>query len=130
ARARPAHPAGGLEELVLALDRARSGHDHDVLAADLDAAGIDDGLLRPEGAAGEFVRLADADDFLDPVHQLVLARVDLLYLADDAEDRLLRPRGAMDVEPAGGQVRHDMLDVAFGGVFLHHDDHGFSWTPG
>src|SRR5436190_2151063 len=34
----------------------------------------------------------------------------------------------MHVESARDQLRHDMLDVAFFRVFLHHDDHDFSYS--
>ena len=60
ARAGSRDAARGLEQLLLVLDRARAGHDHDVVAADLHAARLDDRLLALERAAGEFVRLADA----------------------------------------------------------------------
>src|SRR5207244_3818018 len=67
-----------LEELRLALDRARAGHDDDFAAADLDAAGIDDRLLAPECPAGEFVRLTDPHHFLHAVVELELAGIDRL----------------------------------------------------
>src|SRR5262249_52791760 len=116
-----------LEDLRLAFNRARAGHDHHLIAADGDAAHVDDALLRPEAAAGEFVRLADADDFLHAVKELEFARVDGLDVSNHAEDGLLGAGRAMDVEAALDQLRGDALDVRLVGVLLHDDDHGISF---
>ena len=56
---------GGGEQLLLALDRARSGHDLQLFAADQVAPHIDGGIGRVRLAADEFVALLHRHDALD-----------------------------------------------------------------
>jgi hypothetical protein len=115
--------ASRLEHLPLVLDRARSGHDDDVAAADRNAARLHDRLLAPERAAGEFVRLADAHRFLNSVKHFEFAWIDAGDIADDAQHGLIGAGGAVNVESALAENRHHVLDVGVRGVFLHDDDH-------
>src|SRR6266851_1233759 len=71
--------------LRLALRRAGAGHDDHFVAADPHLADADHGAFRLERAAGELVRLRDAQDFVHAIEQLddALVRVALPHRAED-----------------------------------------------
>src|SRR4029450_4845203 len=62
-------------DLLLTFDRARTGHDNDIIAPDSDPAHVHDGPFLSEGAARQLVRLSDPYDFLYPIQKLVVSRV-------------------------------------------------------
>ena len=79
--------------LLFGLGRARSGHHDDLVAADAHVADGEDGVFGLEGAAGELVRLGDAQHFVHAVQQLDQARIDLAA-ADHAEHGARRARSS------------------------------------
>src|SRR5581483_7830296 len=56
-------------DLLAAFERAGAGHHHHLLAADHDVPDPDLRAFGPEGACGQLVRRADADDFVDAFDQ-------------------------------------------------------------
>ena len=79
---------GGLDEFVAILDAARTGHDDDLFTADakLPVADLDDGIVGTRGAAGELVRLLDANGVLHAVHGGEGLAADLGQVADQGDD--------------------------------------------
>jgi len=76
---------GGLEEHVLALDRAWPCHHHHLVAADLHPAHVDHRVERPELAARELEGLGDRDDLVDGVEVRERLLVGISVAPDDAD---------------------------------------------
>jgi hypothetical protein len=106
----------------LTFDRARTGHDNDIIAPDSDPAHVHDGPFLSEGAARQLVRLSDPYDFLYPIQKLVVSRVDDLS-SDNTKDRPLNSGRPMDVETISDQPVDHLLDLILGCASLHDDDH-------
>ena len=85
---------------MLALDRARAGHDHDLVAADLHAAGVDDGLLAPkvrlDSLYGSLTRTTSCTPSISSNSRGSI----VVDVADHAEDGLFGAGGTVDVEAA------------------------------
>ena len=115
---------GSLEQHLLALDRARAGHDHDLVVADLEPSDVDDGVVTPELPARELEGLGDGDDLLDAAEVREGVPVGVGVAADDADDRpLLAPR-QLGLEPDLLDALDDRVDLGFGRLVRHDDDHG------
>ena len=94
---------GRLEELVAALDRARSGHHGQRAVADDRVEDADDGVLGVELARGELERPADRRDRRDPGSAAKRSRSSRLPradLADDGDDAPLGPTWSYGVRPS------------------------------
>src|SRR5205085_3912350 len=83
--------AGDLVEDLGALDGARAGDHRHGAAADLQAANADDGVRLVKLAAGELERLHDRQDLLDAGNGLERLGVQLVLVADHADDRAVLP---------------------------------------
>ena len=123
-RAGPPHRRRGGADLLLALRRARAGHDDHFVAADPDVADGDDRAVRLERAAGQLVRLGDPQHFVDAVEHLDQPVVGM-PLPDRAEHRARDAGRAVHVHAHLHEPRDDLLDLRFGGPFFHHYYHGF-----
>jgi hypothetical protein len=110
------------------LRRARSSHDDHFVAADAHVADRNDRVLRLERAAGELVRLADAQHLVHAVENADQAGVDLVG-AHDAKHRAGRPRRPVHVHPQLDQPRDDGVDLFLRRAFLHYDNHDVLLTP-
>src|SRR5216683_562425 len=115
--------ARGLEQHLLALDRARSGHDHDLFGPDLHAAHIDDRVLGAELATCELERLGDRDDLVDAAEVREGLAVGVGVGADDADQRSLLATGELGLQADLMHAVDHRVDLAIGGGVPHHDDH-------
>ena len=75
-------------------------------------------------AAREFEGLRDADDFAHALQQLKIAVIEVAMHADGAEHGVRSPSGAVHIKAAGDHTIDHVLDLLFGGVFVHDNDHG------
>ena len=116
--------ASRLEDLPLALDRAGTRHDHDLVAANGEPAGRRiDGRVRLPLARHLLVRLGDVDDLLDagqrgepgPVHPAVVAH------EPDGRALLARHRARLIAHLLDGGDHAS--DVLFGCAVAHDDQH-------
>ena len=105
------HRDGAGFDLLLALGRARTGHDDHLVAAYPHVIDHDDGVVGLERAAGQLVRLGDAVHLLDAVEDFEQRNVELARSADRAENRPQRAGGPVDVEAHFRQLRDDRLDL-------------------
>ena len=114
---------GRLEDHRLVLDRARPGDDRERPRADGSLRERDDGVVAFHLAAGELVRLGDADRLLDARQHLEERLIDGAGVAGDADGRARR--AGHDVR--GQSLRlddfDDPVDLRVGGVRLHDDEH-------
>src|ERR1035441_8844460 len=72
-------------------------------------------------AAGELVGRGDAVGFLDALHDLKNGDVEIVLAADPAEHGVDYARGAVHIEFQIHQAIDHVLDLLFGGAFLHDD---------
>src|SRR2546423_1779562 len=124
ARAASADGLRDLERLLAALDCARAGDDRHLVAADCGVADLHDGLVGLEVERDELPGLRHAYGLCDAGQVLERRHVNGPLVARDAD---CRARGARHRVWAQAQLGYDALDlrdVAFGGVGLHHDEHG------
>ena len=105
------HRDGACLDLLLALGRARTGHDDHLVAAYPNIVEDDDRVVGLERAAGQLVRLSDAVHLLDAVEDFEQRRVELARAADGAKDSPERARGAVHVEAHLRQLRDDRLNL-------------------
>jgi hypothetical protein len=125
------HGLGGGQQLFLAFDRARPGHDVELFAADDVFADADGGIGRMRLAADELVTLLDGHDALNGLGKLRDQRFEVgvgEFVADGADD------GARHAAHDVGGVA-EFADFLEDGLFLfsrnpgfEHDDHGFLWV--
>ena len=111
-----------LEEHLLALDRAWSGHDHDLVIADLHAAHVDDRVRGPELATRELEWFGDRDDLVNAAEVREGFAIGVGVGADDTDERpLLAPRQLC--------LQADLVDAVHDGGHLGlgrrvgHDDY-------
>ena len=118
------HVLGDVDDLLLALDRARACHDDELFAADGNARGdLDDRVVRMELAVCELERLLNLDDVLDlrVEHERIL--VDRAGITDQTDND-----GALAVDrvrlyvPAF-DVAGKLVNVLVGRTLLHDNDH-------
>ena len=123
------HLAGGAEELLLALDRARAGHHGEMPTADFHAIHIDHGVGGMRFAAGEFEAFLHAQDTLhlrkgrEGFEVLVCA-----LIADRRNDGLCGTVNGSGFVAELGNLGDDFLDEGFGGVRAKDDDHVFRFA--
>src|SRR5437870_3718012 len=89
---------GGLLDLVAALDAARTGHHHHLIAANGDITHSNYSATGAEMPAREFVRRDDAVALLHAFHDLELHRIEILDGANAAEHRMQYPGGPVHSE--------------------------------
>ena len=113
-------------DLLLRLDRARAGHEHDFGSADLHAfSDVDDRVLLLELARRQLEGRGDAHDLGHAVEHLELPRIDVAVDdADHANHRLLLAVGAVRLEALGLDVLEHRVDLLGRRVRRHHDHHG------
>src|SRR5262245_8353071 len=109
-------------DLLLTFDRARAGHDHNIITSDSDPAHLHDGPFHSERAARQLVRLGDPYDLLHPIEKLIVSRIDDLS-SDYTKDRPLNSGRPMDVKTIPDQPVDHLLDLILGCASLHDDDH-------
>ena len=87
---------------------------------------------RPEGTTGQLVRLGDADHLVHAVQYLDETGVDRSpALAAHGPHHRARGTGrAVGVEPHLDQLCDHMLDLGFGRVLFHHDNHDVNLLTG
>ena len=115
-----------VEEHLLALDRAWSGHHHDLVASDPDAADVDNGVQRPELPARKLERLGDRDDFVDPAEVRERLLVGICVAADHSDQRPLLALGDLGLQADLVDAIDHRVDLSLGRLVRHHDDHGSS----
>ena len=115
---------GNVDDLLLALDRARAGHYDQLLAADNDArSDLNDRVVRMELAVCQLERLLHLDDVLDlrVKHECVL--VNSAGVADQTDnDGVLAVDRVCLYVPALDMLGQ-LLNVLMGRALLHNDDH-------
>ena len=114
---------GDLDEQRLALDGARPGDHHQVAAADLDPLDVEHRVVGVELAAGELERLEDRHDLLDPRDRLQRLDLQLVLVADHADDRPRDPLAQVGREAQLLDPLDDVLDHLGRRMRLQHDDH-------
>src|SRR5208337_1507560 len=88
------------KKLLARLDRARSGHDHDLFAADFNPVRkFDDRTSRTEVAPGQLIGRSNAVNFLHSWHHFDFASVEIMRDPDTAKNGLTRSGGAVDFKP-------------------------------
>src|SRR5216683_2869032 len=113
----------GLEQHLLAFDRAWSGHDDDLFGPDLHAAHIDHCVLGAELATCELERLGDRDDLVDAAEVREGLAVGVGVGADDADQGSLLATGELGLQADLMHAVDHRVDLAIGGGVPHHDDH-------
>ena len=109
------------EGLLFALDAAGAGHDSDLLlAADLDAAAVDDGICRVEQAVGTLIGGRNTGHVVDPGVGEDVALVDLGGIAHEAEDIVVLAGDEGDVEALLFEAVNDFLEFFLRGILLFH----------
>ena len=106
------------------LDGARPRHNRQLLAADLHAADINDGVVFFKLSARQFPRCEDRDHILDPGNCSQRLVGQNAIIPDHSDDRSLLPLGQMRGQTELPHAIHHMLDHGFGGVRFQHDNHG------
>src|SRR4029077_18872415 len=117
---------GRLQEHLLAFDRAGSGHHHDLVRTNPHTAHIDDGVYRPELPACQLEGLGDRDDLVNSAEGRHRFFVRVRVAADDADERPLLAFGDLSLEPDLVHAIDDPVDLRFGGLLRHDDDHGIN----
>ena len=112
------------EGLLFALDAAGAGHDSDLLlAADLHAAAVDDGICRVEEAVGTLIGSGNTGHVVDPGVGEDVALVDLGGIAHEAEDIVVLAGDEGDVEALLFEAVNDFLEFFLRGTLFGGDDH-------
>ena len=112
------------EGLLFALDAAGAGHDSDLLlAADLHAAAVDDGIRRVEQAVGTLIGGRNTGHVVDPGVGEDVALVDLGGIAHEAEDIVVLAGDEGDVEALLFEAVNDFLELFLRGPLFGGDDH-------
>ena len=118
---------GDLDDLLAALDAARSRHHDDLLPADLHltAGNVEDGVVWAGGAAAEFVGFLDAQRVGDAFHGVKMLAGDLCQIADQGHNG-----SVFAVDRVGGATHffgfgNDRADFGSGCIGFHYDDHGW-----
>ncbi len=75
-------------------------------------------------AAGELEGLRDAHHLADAFEKFKVAMIEIAVDADGAENSVRSAGGAVHVEAAGDYAVDHMLNLLFGGAFVHDDNHG------
>src|SRR5207244_5524555 len=109
--------------LIDRLHRARSAHHDDAVAADVDAAGVDDAVVRFRLAADQLVGVRDPDDFLDAGKGLEDLRIGRSLFAGDADGRAVGAGNRMGLEAHSLDVADDSLDLFGPCARFHHYQH-------
>ena len=118
-RAAGLDPLCDAEGLLFALDAAGAGHDSDLLlAADFDAAAVDDGICRVEQAVGTLIGGGNTGHVVDPGVGEDVALVDLGGIAHEAEDIVVLAGDEGDVEALLFEAVNDFLELFLRGTLL------------
>src|SRR5258708_7290856 len=117
---------GRLEEHLLALDRAWSGHHHDLVTPDLDAPDVDDRVHWPELAACELEGLCDLHDLVDSAEVGERLLVGVRVAADHSDQRPLLAARDLGLQADLVDAIDDGVDLGLGRLMRHDDDHGIS----
>ena len=113
----------GLDELFAGFDRAWAGDDNHFRTANVYPVDGNNGAVRFDLAAYQFERLGDGDDVIDPGSDLQGFNFVAPAAADGGHNRAFgAPR---DVRLVAGlpDAVDDMVDLGFGGLLGHVDDH-------
>jgi len=115
--------------LVAGFDGAGAGHEDQLLAArNYTIRKSNGGAFRAEVAAREFVWGGDAIGIVDAGENFEFGDLEVVRRADAGENGLSCSGGAVDVETEFNHALDYLLDVFFGGLALHCDDHGISFA--
>ena len=106
------------------LHRAGAGDHHEVAAADLCAAHVDDGIGVVEFAVCIFIRFLNAAHGFHHVQRGDQIDVQLGGVADQADDRVLRAFGDVQIEAAVPEKFGQIIDLFGICVFFQKNDHG------
>ena len=113
-----------VDDLLLALDRARAGDHGHPRAADLQPARLDHGPLALQLRRGPLVRSHDRQDLLDPIARLEDFGQPRSLLPQRGDDRLVRSVDHLGLQPERGDVIRHVLDLRGRCVRFHDNDHG------
>src|SRR5581483_7319882 len=116
--------AGDLVEDLVALDGAGAGDHRHRAAADLHLADGYHRVALVELAAGELVRLHDRQGLLDAGDRQQRLGVQLVLVADDADDRAVLALADVRLQAELVDALDDVLELGGGGVGAQDDDHG------
>jgi hypothetical protein len=84
----------------------------------------DDSALRLEGAAGEFVRCGDLNNFTNALEKLDVPMIDR-RASHGPKHGVGGARGPMHVKTQLDEAIDHLLDLFFGRPFLHYNNHKF-----
>ena len=115
-----------VEKHLFAFHRARAGHHHDLVAADLHAAHVDDGVDPAELSARELEGLGDGDDLVDSAEVGERLLVGVGVAADDPDQRPLLALGELGLEPDLVDAIDHRIHLCLGRAVGHDDDHGIN----
>src|SRR5580692_74676 len=113
------------KRLLPALNGARPGDNRESRATNrgIAARETNDGVLFPEVAADQLVRLGNADHFLHARHLFQRAGLDLTLISSDADRSPLRPRDGVSAVAERFDLLADGPHLRFARVRLHHHQH-------
>src|SRR5262249_62143236 len=114
---------GDLVEQLGALDRAGPGDHAERAAADADLADGYDRVGGLELPAGQLERLEDRQHLLDAGDGRQRLGLQLVLVADDADDGAQRAAAEVRLEAQFLDTLQDVLDLLLGGVPPENDDH-------
>src|SRR5581483_4495834 len=121
------HRFGGFHDLLFAFHRAGTGHDHELIAADLDAIDNNLSAMRAKLAAHEFVRGRDADRLLHLRHRFHgLETGGYVADADDADHHALLTLDGMNLVAKVLDALKNLLDFLSRRARLHRNNHAAS----
>ena len=114
---------GTLDDLRLALNRARTCHNIEVAGADLAARNLDDRVLGVEFAIDGLERLGHALYTLDHVIRHNVPFIEPGRVAHQAEDKCIRTLGIVDPQPHIREMLHQFFDMFLVAVSFEYNDH-------
>jgi hypothetical protein len=119
---------GGLEGLLLRLDRARAGDEGEGVRTDRNAPDVDRRHFGVVDAADQLVGRGDPHHVGNTGHRAEVQAAERLDVADQPDDGSGDTSAHEGLAADGLDPRNDCVDVVGLGVGLHHDDHGLSLT--
>ena len=122
-RARGPRHQRGRQRLLGGLDCARAGDDGQRVRSDRHSAYPDDRALPVVLPAHQLVRRGDPHHVADPRHAPQVQRVQVIHVADQADDRPGHAAAHEGVAAGRPNPVDDAVDFRFPGLRRHHHDH-------
>jgi len=114
---------GHIGDLLLALYRAGTGHDGQLLAAHLGVAYFDDAFAGVEHAVGLLEGLGHLHNAFHAAEGFDLGRVHLAGIADEAQDGQIGTKHGVHIDALGHDDVCQLVDFLLGRTLLENDNH-------